>query len=347
MNNNMSDEKNQKQNYFLSPIENEILFYPQTHSYILKSDPKMKLTSATETLKNLLFGKFDPSKLYRSNTLEEIAMFSSWMSASQLGTLVHSLIEDLMVINVDKKWANLDSSTWYKNICDQEAFALLEEALTSEEGGGGGGGDSHDANLLPVTNNNCAIALALHKKIVSMSKYYAKGERNLPVTDLYHTMLGFLQSETWSKWVHSALSLFKGFLHKESLLSNYTILCPEFIVYDKEWKIAGCIDLIMWADKKRRHVVVVDWKTNRRNLDGDRYPIRLRSSPFFGKRMNHREEYECQLHLYSEILQRQYNVIVIETIIVHIYGESVTLYRSPFNKNCCLCIQYFYKTFKK
>ncbi len=106
---------------------------------------------------------------------------------------------------------------------------------------------------------------------------------------------------------------------------------PEVIVYSKELKIAGTIDLLV-RDRKTDFYNIIDWKTSKR-IDTSSYKgktgIKLVTENILDCNFNH---YSLQLSLYRYILEKYYDIKLLDQLIAHIQDEEVHGYLSPYMK---------------
>lgn len=122
----------------------------------------------------------------------------------------------------------------------------------------------------------------------------------------------------------------------DNFLAHYEFCAAEYIVFDLDTKIAGCIDSLFWSDREQRKVVIVDWKTN---YDMATYGVLVKNlrSPFYKMKKSKLNRYQCQLHLYAAMLEKNYDVTVQDCFIVHMGpGGSYAIYETlPYTK--CKC----------
>ena len=109
-------------------------------------------------------------------------------------------------------------------------------------------------------------------------------------------------------------------------------LLSEKIIYSKELKLAGSIDLLL-HNKKTDEYTIVDWKTSRK----------IDTSAFRHKTGNHEatrdledcnfNHYSLQLSLYRYILEIYYNLKIKNQMIVHITDNDCRGYVTPYLLN--------------
>lgn len=114
-----------------------------------------------------------------------------------------------------------------------------------------------------------------------------------------------------------------AFRHWETIRvrNMWLLLATEFPVYSPEWGLAGTVDAIFVPDASQpRQVVLVDWK----RADVKTASFSFYENPFVSRyaRSNY-WKYAMQLNLYREILERWYDLKVIEMMIVA-FGEHST-----------------------
>lgn len=128
-----------------------------------------------------------------------------------------------------------------------------------------------------------------------------------------------------------------AFISAMDLLSTYKICATEYMVWDDAFMngtIAGTIDCLFWSDIEKREIILVDWKTNKSLTYSNK--IKVTTSPFYDEYRTTLMNYFCQLHLYQYILEKNYNVKVVKSLIVHV-RDLFTIYQGTDNKTCkCL-----------
>ena len=104
------------------------------------------------------------------------------------------------------------------------------------------------------------------------------------------------------------------------------------MVYSKELKLAGTIDLLLY-DKNSDSYNILDWKTSKR----------IDSKAFKNKKGNHSvtsnmddcnfNHYALQISLYRYILEEFYGLKISEHMIVHLMEDQCIGYHTPYMKN--------------
>lgn len=128
----------------------------------------------------------------------------------------------------------------------------------------------------------------------------------------------------------------------KTILSNFELICSEYMIWDDNFGgrlVAGSIDGIFWHNKEMRQVCIYDWKTNKRNFK-NMFKFKVRgvcATPF--EECDQLDKYFCQLHIYSYILEKNYNLFVVGAFIVHLEEECFSIYSSN-NYNDCKCISF-------
>lgn len=125
------------------------------------------------------------------------------------------------------------------------------------------------------------------------------------------------------------------------IFKHLKLIATEYMVYDKESGAAGTIDCLFWSDEAKREVIIVDWKTcSNFNLYGTK--IKNTKSPFYGFSKTKLNKYQCQLHVYSKILTRNYNVKVKAQYVIMFdkYG-SYAFFHKTDNGSCPCTITLF------
>ncbi|WDE95494.1 PD-(D/E)XK nuclease family protein [Lentisphaera profundi] len=120
----------------------------------------------------------------------------------------------------------------------------------------------------------------------------------------------------------------KSIIGKNWLTENIDLekfeLFPEVIIYCKELKLAGTIDLIA-QHKKSGTLLLFDWKTNKRinkrSYQGQKGP-HTASSNLDDCNFSH---YSAQLSLYRYLLEKTYQCKIHRQIILHLSDEQSTV----------------------
>lgn len=127
----------------------------------------------------------------------------------------------------------------------------------------------------------------------------------------------------------------------DAVFSKLELIASEYIVYDKVKKLSGTIDSLFWKDKTKREVILVDWKTASSFI---MYPTKIKNkkSPFFNLMKSKLDRYFCQIHIYSKILQDNYNVEVVSGYVVMLIGDgSFAIYSKKIRDTGCDCTDQF------
>ena len=121
-----------------------------------------------------------------------------------------------------------------------------------------------------------------------------------------------------------------NWLNKYLQKSDYDIF-SEVIVYCKQFKIAGTVDLIIF-DKINNKYSILDWKTSK-EIKTDSYKMKTGNKPetqdLLDCKFNH---YALQLSLYRYLLEKNYDIILDDQLIIHLDANSVHGYVTPYFK---------------
>ncbi len=109
-------------------------------------------------------------------------------------------------------------------------------------------------------------------------------------------------------------------------------LFSEVIVYSKELKIAGTIDLLLF-DKEDKSYKILDWKTSKRIFTSS-----------YNSTMGHHKasaelmdcnfiHYSLQLSLYQYLLENFYGLNITGSAIIHIGDDQIKSYKTEYFKN--------------
>ena len=106
-------------------------------------------------------------------------------------------------------------------------------------------------------------------------------------------------------------------IRREAYLYGDTFF-PEVIVFSKELKLAGTIDLIIY-DSKRKTCSIFDWKTSKKiDYNGKKSAI---TSACRGLTDCRYDQYSLQLSTYSFLLERYHNIKASNQYILHLTEE--------------------------
>ena len=112
--------------------------------------------------------------------------------------------------------------------------------------------------------------------------------------------------------------------------SDYEVF-SEVIVYCKELKIAGTVDLLVF-DKVSQKYSILDWKTSK-EIKTDSYKMKTGNKPetndLLDCKFNH---YALQLSLYRYLLEKSYNLPLDDQLIIHLDSDAVHGYIAPYFK---------------
>jgi len=118
---------------------------------------------------------------------------------------------------------------------------------------------------------------------------------------------------------------------KQEFIDDYDVL-SEVIVYSKELKLAGTIDILL-HDRINDTYKIFDWKTSERiNTTSFNFKMGTHSatSNLMDCNYNH---YALQLSMYQYLLESSYNLNITERAIIHLDKDCVTTYKTDYLKN--------------
>ena len=122
-----------------------------------------------------------------------------------------------------------------------------------------------------------------------------------------------------------------NWLNKYLQKSDYEVF-SEVIVYCKDLKIAGTVDLLVF-DKISKKYSILDWKTSK-EIKTDSYKMKTGNKPetqnLLDCKFNH---YALQLSLYRYLLEKNYGVMLDDQLIIHLDTNSVRGYIAPYLKD--------------
>ncbi|MDD7987487.1 PD-(D/E)XK nuclease family protein [Lentisphaera marina] len=168
------------------------------------------------------------------------------------------------------------------------------------------------------------------KLVSSVPKYFGMSTEELKEewtaaadhgTQVHEELEEFILSGTEPKEAKSIAG--KNWLKNNIDLEKFA-LHPEVIIYCKELKLAGTIDLIA-QHKKSGSLLLFDWKTNKRinkrSYKGEK-GVHPASSNLDDCNFNH---YSAQLSLYRYLLEKNYKCKIHRQIILHLDEAKSTV----------------------
>lgn len=130
------------------------------------------------------------------------------------------------------------------------------------------------------------------------------------------------------------MRIFRSFENVFSLFGR--LIATEYMIWAEVdgQLLAGCVDAVFWKDASERTVILADWKTNKNLRTPYSAKVTAEQSPFYGESKNVLEKYECQLHAYSYILERNYGVTVADALIVNFTDQDYSLFSVSDHRRC-------------
>lgn len=121
-------------------------------------------------------------------------------------------------------------------------------------------------------------------------------------------------------------------LNANILNKNKYKIYSEVIIYSKELKLAGTIDVLIYDESKNIYKIL-DWKTNRK-IDTQSYNGEVGNHDASSTLMDcNYYHYSVQLSLYRYILEKYYGLKVTGTAISHLTNYDLILYKTEYHKN--------------
>ncbi len=118
-------------------------------------------------------------------------------------------------------------------------------------------------------------------------------------------------------------------LEKYRMKSQIEIM-PEVIIFSKELKIAGTVDIIS-KDVATDKYEIIDWKTGK--LEWVSYRGKMGVHPITNDLMDCKfEKYSLQLSFYRYLLEEYYGLEIQNQLIAHITNEGCIGYVTPYYK---------------
>lgn len=112
--------------------------------------------------------------------------------------------------------------------------------------------------------------------------------------------------------------------------SKYDIL-SEVIIYSKEIKMAGTVDLLL-INKKNKSIDIYDWKTTK-SIKKNSYGMKMGRKPVTNKLMDcNFIHYSLQLSLYRYLIENYYHLKVNKLTLLHL-NNTLTSYECDYMPN--------------
>lgn len=250
---------------------------------LITSEPFMSVTTAVN---KFIVGEFVPP--HRDSENDAFIDLGNWRSSALLGTLCHAIIEQYFrwmqkrnILSLDfKRDTDPTASQYFQYLTRFSIYALAEKFLPK--------------NFLEK------VASSIYDE---MSARYPINQ--LSLSDAKKLMSATFLNGLVEQRLRMNLMSFDSFLNEPSrweyMKPNWIIIQPEYLIYANAIKLAGSIDLVVWTNKAKREIGIIDWKTNK------------------AQNLNPRK-YHCQLHMYAHVIEKFYssNLKVTHMIIVHL-----------------------------
>ena len=118
---------------------------------------------------------------------------------------------------------------------------------------------------------------------------------------------------------------------KKYIDDSNKVIYPEIIVFNKELRIAGSIDIIIY-DKALDQYEIVDWKTSKK-IDMTSYNNKMGSHPISQHLMDCRfVHYSLQLSFYRYLIEEYYNLNVSNHSIAHLTDQECSIIKCNYYK---------------
>lgn len=157
-------------------------------------------------------------------------------------------------------------------------------------------------NLIMRYKFNSEAALMLGKRVHLFAEYYPYFPK--PICELEEGVISFYKA-----------------LDK----NRYIVLFTELKVYDKKYKKAGTIDVLLY-DIVTNSLVIVDWKTGNKCLLENKYKKKMLGTfkLFYDVAIN---KYSLQLSDYKNMIEMNTKLVVSEKWVIHLGKKNVALYK--------------------
>ena len=116
---------------------------------------------------------------------------------------------------------------------------------------------------------------------------------------------------------------------------------PEVIVYSKELKIAGSIDILIY-DQSNNYYEIIDWKTSK-SIDKTSFGGKMGTHSITNHLMDCKfVHYSMQLSFYRYLLEKYYGLKIQNQLIAHLKGNSCKMHIGNYYQKEVLKIIYDY-----
>ena len=102
--------------------------------------------------------------------------------------------------------------------------------------------------------------------------------------------------------------------------SSYTVKASEIQIFSEEDDVAGTVDLLLYDEENQRYYVA-DWKTCKNEIRKDKAYEKAKD-PFHYLPNNKFHKYSMQLSTYQTILEKQYDIQIFDTFIIHLKRDK-------------------------
>ena len=104
---------------------------------------------------------------------------------------------------------------------------------------------------------------------------------------------------------------------------------PEVIVYSKELKIAGSIDILIY-DQLNNYYEIIDWKTSK-SIDKTSFGGKMGTHSITNHLMDCKfVHYSMQLSFYRYLLEKYYDLKIQNQLIAHLKGNSCSMHSANY-----------------
>jgi hypothetical protein len=148
------------------------------------------------------------------------------------------------------------------------------------------------------------------------------------IVNFYKNRMDFYKEESIDLYYKEFASLVKGFLnfYENEYKSNYLLVKKEFIIGDKDWKIAGTLDNLSF-NKNIEELEILDYKTNAKFKETNEYGENL-LSPLDHLENNDINKYSLQLWIYKLILEKNLPYSIGDCYIIRFCDKKYKKYKA-------------------
>ena len=174
-----------------------------------------------------------------------------------------------------------------------------------------------------------------NKLVTTIPKYFGRSPESLIAEWIAAGKHGTIVHKEIEDWINERIEPKerkaiegKNWVNSYKMKMDVDIL-TEVMVYSKELRIAGTIDVLV-RDREKGEYQIIDWKTSKR-IDKDSFKGKLGNRPETSSVMDcNFNHYALQLSLYRYLLEEYYGIIVNKQLIAHLQDHGAKSHHTPY-----------------